>query len=126
MKQVSIIREFTFAAAHNLPFHQGLCKQKHGHNYRLEVEVAGRIQNQGPATGMIIDFGDLDAVVRETIDPMDHTDLNNLFPNPTAEIMADYIFDRLKVKLWSIYKVCVMRVRLWETDKSSAQVTGGH
>ncbi|KKN56706.1 hypothetical protein LCGC14_0569350 [marine sediment metagenome] len=131
MKEITVCKTFTFAAGHHLPYHKGLCQRPHGHNYRLEVEVAGAIKAEAnnynckdiSQTGMIIDFGQLkDVVGRLVIDRYDHTGLNDRFPNPTAEIMVEAIFARLKLELWDEYKLHLKRVRLWETDTSWAQV----
>ncbi len=52
----------------------GRCFRPHGHNYVVEVTVAGRVD---PATGMAFDLDELDATVKRTIvDLVDHHDLN--------------------------------------------------
>lgn len=53
---------------HRLPFHEGLCKNIHGHSYCMVVEVEGEINENG----MIIDFYDLGKVVNPIIDEFDH------------------------------------------------------
>ena len=42
-----VTRSFTFEAAHQLPWHPGKCRDLHGHGYRPEVTVEGRIGPQG-------------------------------------------------------------------------------
>jgi 6-pyruvoyltetrahydropterin/6-carboxytetrahydropterin synthase len=109
---LSITKLFEFEAAHHLPNHPGLCKQFHGHSYKLEVEVSG-IMNQ---SGMIIDFGDLKKIVNDCIiKKYDHTNLNDYFLPPTAEMMVDYFAKELIVSLQST-GVSLERVRLWETS----------
>ena len=88
-----MIRTFTFDAAHQLPWHTGRCRNLHGHTYRLEVTVEGPIGDDG----IVVDFADLDAVVRrEIIDRYDHTYLNDHLDNPTAELIAADIWKRLE------------------------------
>lgn len=132
MRTVSVCKTFTFAAAHYLPHHEGLCAKLHGHNYRLEVEVTGTVnqydvpfEKRPPDTGMIIDFGSLKDVINEhVISQLDHTNLNDKYENPTAEIMVNQIYTVLKDRLWLQYKLHLKRIRLWETDTSWAQVEG--
>lgn len=121
---ISVCRRFEFHAAHHLPFHTGKCKQIHGHSYFLEVEVTGHIQTRefdkdNPQAGMILDFGDLKEIVNKcVIDKLDHKDLNDLWENPTAEIMVG------DIARWidnAIDYADLLRVRLWETSNSYAE-----
>ncbi|TAM89962.1 6-carboxytetrahydropterin synthase QueD [bacterium] len=109
---------FGFEAAHVLPHHPGKCSRLHGHSYRLEIVVEGPLQHAGPAAGMVMDFGDLKAVVRRTvIDVLDHSDLNAAIPNPTAEEIAAWIWGHLERELPMLH-----RVVLWETATAYAAI----
>jgi 6-pyruvoyltetrahydropterin/6-carboxytetrahydropterin synthase len=73
---IRITKEFKFEMAHALPGYDGLCKNIHGHSYELMVTLAGNpisdINN--PKNGMVMDFGDLKMIVRNTIvDIFDHS-----------------------------------------------------
>jgi 6-pyruvoyltetrahydropterin/6-carboxytetrahydropterin synthase len=115
--RASVTRSFRFEAAHQLPWHDGACRNLHGHSYRLEVTVEGPIGAQG----MVIDFGDLKAVVgRQVLDRFDHRYLNDLFDNPTAELIAAEIWKSLEAE-----GLGVSRIRLWETDTCSVEISGG-
>lgn len=57
-----------FDAAHVIPGHPK-CGQLHGHTYALHAEVHGEID---PASGFILDFGDVKRVLREVADRLDH------------------------------------------------------
>ena len=121
---ISVTRKFTFESAHNLPHYEGKCHNIHGHSYTLEVTVSGNLINDtdNPKCGMIIDFHDLDALVKDKIiNVMDHTYLNDIFSNPTAENMVLGIFNALKEALPTSLKL--VRCRLWETDNSYAECT---
>lgn len=114
----SVTKIFEFAAAHNLPHHQGLCKHFHGHNYKLEVSVSGEVTTP---EGMIIDFSDLKHLIKtHIIDEYDHSNLNDHFENPTAEIMVEHIYHKLVHVFDGALKV--VKVRLWETSTSYAEV----
>ena len=115
--RTTVTRSFTFEAAHQLPWHNGACRNLHGHGYRLEVTVAGPINDDG----IVIDFADLGAIVRrEVVDRYDHTYLNDLLDNPTAELIAQDAFKRLEAS-----GLEVARLRLWETDNCSVEIVGG-
>ncbi len=115
--RTTVTRAFTFEAAHQLPWHTGACRNLHGHGYRLEVTVAGPINDDG----IVIDFADLGAIVRrELIERYDHTYLNDLLDNPTAELIAQDAFKRLEAA-----GLEVARLRLWETDDCSVEIVGG-
>jgi 6-pyruvoyltetrahydropterin/6-carboxytetrahydropterin synthase len=103
----------------------GKCANLHGHNYVLEVVVAGQID---PATGYVLDLKQLsDVISRRVIQDVDHRNLNTDVPwlegrIPTAENLALAFWERLR----SALPDGVLRsVRLWETDKNWAQI-GDH
>lgn len=115
--KTSVTCTFTFEAAHQLPWHSGACQRLHGHSYRLEVTVAGPLGPQG----IVIDFADVRRVVEaEVVDRYDHTYLNDLIDNPTAELIAHDTWKRLEST-----GLGVSRIRLWETPNSFVEVTSG-
>ena len=87
----------------------------HGHNYTLEVTVAGEID---PATGMVLNVKDLKKLLEsEVLEPMDHKFLNVEVADfvsriPTTENIAIQIWNRVAPKL-SFGRL--HRVRLYET-----------
>jgi 6-pyruvoyltetrahydropterin/6-carboxytetrahydropterin synthase len=112
---------FSFSAAHRLPSHKGLCRRLHGHTYKLEVRVSGEpITSQiCPDWGMIIDFTELKNIVKEVVlDSHDHVYLNDIYPNPTAEVMVYAIAKAIHEKL--PVRVHLKMVKLWETETSYA------
>ena len=113
---------FTFEAAHSLPNHNGHCKRLHGHSYKLEVKVEGKIisDNTSPETGMVSDFSRLKATVKSELDKWDHTNLNDRFENPTAEVMCTYLALALQKKL-SVTPVKLVSLKLWETENNFVQ-----
>ena len=73
---IRLTKEFTFESAHALAGYDGKCREIHGHSYRLFVTVKGipSQDEQDPKLGMVMDFGDLKAIVaREIIDRLDHS-----------------------------------------------------
>jgi 6-pyruvoyltetrahydropterin/6-carboxytetrahydropterin synthase len=98
------------------------CANLHGHNYVLEVVVAGEID---PATGYVLDLKQLsDVISRQVIEHVDHRNLNTDVPwlegvIPTAENLAVAFWERIRSELPS---GSLRSVRLWETDKNWAEV----
>ena len=72
---IRITKTFDFEAAHALDGYEGKCKDIHGHSYHLETTFIGapkKDENQ-PDCGMVVDFGDVKAIVKEKILPLfDH------------------------------------------------------
>jgi 6-pyruvoyltetrahydropterin/6-carboxytetrahydropterin synthase len=109
--------EFMFPAAHHLPHYDGPCRNPHGHNYRLQVTVEGK---PDAWSGMIIDFVELKRLVHETVlAKVDHSDLNALMENPTAERIAVWIWERLAPALKGLREV-----RLYEQDDCYVTYSG--
>jgi 6-pyruvoyltetrahydropterin/6-carboxytetrahydropterin synthase len=128
--KLSLTRRYRFAASHRLhrpEFSEseneriyGKCSNPygHGHNYSLEVTVAGAVD---PATGMVANLCELDPFVeREVIGAFDHKYLNEEVPEfasevPTAENICREIYRRLK----NFPATRFERVRIEETSKNS-------
>nr|WP_211302948.1 6-carboxytetrahydropterin synthase QueD [Allonocardiopsis opalescens] len=93
---IEIFREFAFEAAHRLPNvptgHK--CARLHGHSFRVEVHVIGDVD---PATGWLMDFAEIKAAFKPLLDQLDHYYLNDVpgLENPTSEVLAKWIWDRL-------------------------------
>src|SRR5689334_15135840 len=92
-----IFKEFTFEAAHRLPFvpdgHK--CGRLHGHSFRVALHVAGPVE---PVSGWLMDFGDLKDAFAPLYERLDHNYLNDIegLENPTSENLARWIWDNLK------------------------------
>ena len=118
----SIGKIFFFSAAHELPYHEGQCKELHGHNWRLDVQVTGPIQTNRSSTDMIMDFQDLDYTVNELIiKTHDHKYLNAIYENPVAENMIHDFAMILGENL--PHPIKLVSLRLWETEKCYAEWT---
>jgi len=123
---IYLTRKIEFSAAHyyNNPAWSpeenarvfGKCANlnSHGHNYVLEVTVAG---TPDPVTGMVLDLKELKEILeREIMQRMDHRHLNHEVPElagkiPTTENVAATIWNLLQPK---ITKGNLHRVRLYE------------
>tara|TARA_Y100000310_G_C20653788_1_gene800890 strand:- start:600 stop:944 length:345 start_codon:yes stop_codon:yes gene_type:complete len=109
-------KTFSFDAAHKLEWHNGKCKDLHGHTYKFEVLIKGEVNR----AGIVIDFGDLKEIVKdEVLEFLDHKYLNDIIENPTAEEIVVWIWGKLKEKLEGLYEI-----KLWETESSFAVYRG--
>lgn len=139
---VHLTRRYRFSAAHRLHTEAlsaeenarvyGKCNNPfgHGHNYVLDVTVAGPID---PATGMVCDLAVLDdAVQREILDRFDEVHLNLDAENfrtriPTAETLCLEIFRLLQPPLAGVGgsgQAHLRRVRLEETSSNFFEYEG--
>ena len=112
-----------FSAAHLLRDYDGPCSRLHGHNWKVEVNVACRELNE---IGMGVDFSDIKAATKTLIEKMDHRNLNDIPPfdkiNPTAENLAAYFYKILSIEL-NDARVAVKNVTIWETDRACVSYT---
>lgn len=139
---MKITKIFTFDSSHMLDGHDGKCQNLHGHTYKLEITVSDGLIQGGAKDGMVMDFTDLKAIVKQQIiDPFDHAfiydgsneresriaalleewDMKTLRLNrrTTAEHMSIEMYGRLKKA-----GVNVCSVKLWETPTSCAEYEG--
>lgn len=105
---MEIFKEFTFEAAHRLPnVPEGhKCRRLHGHSYRCEVHVTGTVD---PQLGWIVDFAELKTAFAPLQEQLDHNYLNEVegLSNPTSEVVARWVWARLKPRLPGLSAVCI-------------------
>ena len=141
--KIRLTKEFSFETGHALFGYDGLCKNVHGHSYKLSVTVIGTPleDSEDPKHGMVIDFSVLKKIVNnEIVIPFDHsTVLNILTPHieianemekrghkiirvnyqPTSELMVIDFADKLLKKLPERIKLFSLKLR--ETETSYAE-----
>jgi len=132
----TIAKEFRWEMGHRLPFHTGLCKNIHGHSYKLRVELEGELDENG----MVMDFYDITTIVQPIIDRLDHAFMCDeqdavmiefFLTNPmktevvpfvtTAENISNWLLQEIEETLkhnTRIHRICV---RLHETERSYAE-----
>lgn len=133
---IELTQCFEFSASHRLHVPSmsdeenrrcfGKCNNPrgHGHNYRVEVTVAGELED---ASGSVLPLPQFEAVVkREVIDRLDHKHLNEDVPefaraNPSVENIVKIIWGYLEGRLGP---ATLRRVRVWETAKTYAEYGG--
>jgi len=109
-----ISKRFEFSASHQLrglpPAHQ--CGRLHGHNYTVEVVLESTAIDH---TGFVRDYGELAPLKKWLDDTFDHRHVNDTLPQPTAEWMAKFIFDKAASMFHEVVAVTVS-----ETGKTTA------
>jgi 6-pyruvoyltetrahydropterin/6-carboxytetrahydropterin synthase len=150
MSRVYVTKEVTFDTAHQLLNHLGLCKNIHGHTYKVQVTVTAPVTQQGsknPSEGMIVDFKELKQLIKDVIvNNYDHTyvaagdepildkikelglKLHIIGVRPTAENMAVVMFDELQQAIQDNYfsfpNIELEKIRVYETPTSWADYMG--
>jgi 6-pyruvoyltetrahydropterin/6-carboxytetrahydropterin synthase len=132
---MKIAKEFKWEMGHRLPFHEGKCRNLHGHSYRCMIELTG----QPDKNGMLLDYYELKKIVDPIIDKMDHSFMvyekdfeliemldklgsNKLVVNfeSTAENICVYLLNEIR-KSSLPPNVESVKVRVLETDNTYAE-----
>lgn len=139
---VSITRRATFSASHyywneawsaeqnERVFGRCANRNGHGHNYTLEVTVAGE---PDPVTGFVVDLKWLKGVMeREVLARYDHRHLNLEVEEfaagkmtPTTENIAIAVWRRLEPEVNAAGGAQLSRIRVYETPEIFAEYRGG-
>lgn len=143
MSFIRITKQFTFETGHALYGYDGKCRNVHGHSYKLSVTVIGQpiTDKTHVKYGMVIDFTDLKAIVKEeVVDQFDHaTVFNKNTPHvelakeleqrghhvilvdyqPTSENLVIDFAQRIKNRLPQ--NIQLFSLRLQETESSYAE-----
>jgi 6-pyruvoyltetrahydropterin/6-carboxytetrahydropterin synthase len=114
--KMMITKTFRFESAHKLNNYHGKCANLHGHSYALHVSVKGAVDSNG----FVMDFCKLkDIVNKKVVSKLDHTFLNEIVRQPTAENLAKWAWNQLKDSL------NLHEIKLWETETSYVSYKGG-
>jgi len=118
-----ISKKVSFDAAHWLPNYLGKCSQLHGHRWTVELGIEGRIMEE---QGFVVDFSKIkDWLINNVVEEFDHTCLNNMIDNPTAENLALDIKKKYKETGFTISgDVNLAYIRVWETPDRMVELQG--
>jgi 6-pyruvoyltetrahydropterin/6-carboxytetrahydropterin synthase len=113
-KSISVTKEFSFDAAHNLDNYHGKCESLHGHTWRVQVTAAGKLKKDG----MVLDFSEMKQTIEEKVrNILDHKYLNDIIKQPTAENIGLWIYAQLSSSLPGITKI-----KVFESSTSFATI----
>jgi 6-pyruvoyltetrahydropterin/6-carboxytetrahydropterin synthase len=97
---MEIYKDFVFESAHKLPnVPEGhKCAALHGHSYFVRVTVDGPV---GADSGWVQDFADIKQAFQPLYKQLDHHYMNEIagLENPTSEVLAVWLWERLKPEL---------------------------
>lgn len=141
---MKVTKEVTFDSAHMLSHYSGKCHNLHGHTYKLQVSLEGKLSSDGNDESMVMDFNELKQYMDSVVDMFDHaiifsdkehrSEAENalmewadkysmnyiVIPGKcTSECMVKYIEQQI-LEIVDMYEVTV-GVRLWETPTSFAE-----
>ncbi|MGI6369937.1 MAG: 6-carboxytetrahydropterin synthase [Ignavibacteria bacterium] len=135
---MKIAKNFYWEMGHRLPNHNGLCKNLHGHSYKMRVELEGQLNENK----MLIDYYDLSKIANKVIEPFDHAFLcekedklvldflqQNGFKtllfhcSSTVENITYYMLDLLAEELRSYSNIEKITVRIYETSDVYAEAS---
>lgn len=98
--KMELRKSFQFEAAHLLPHlpKNHKCRRLHGHSFRVELVVSGECD---PKLGWLMDYADIKAAFKPLWEKLDHHYLNEIpgLENPTSEVVAIWIWKKLKPRL---------------------------
>jgi len=134
---MKIAKEFRWEMGHRLPEHFGLCKNIHGHSYKMIVEFEGELdKNQ-----MVIDYYDVERIINPVIEKLDHAFMVNIEDNivleflekmnskkvvvgfnSTAENICNYLLSEIK-KCSLPANISSVKIRVYETQFDYAEET---
>lgn len=112
---IKLIR--SFSSAHRLPHYDGPCHDLHGHTWKAVFVIEGPVKEDG----MVCDF----KVVKKLLDENlpDHQLLNDWVENPTAENLAQFLFQKTGAELAQM-NLTLKTLEIWESDNAAAIVEG--
>ena len=106
---ITVSKEFVFDAAHMLAGHEGLCRNIHGHTYKVLVEVFYKdiwneeVITSGPSEGMVVDFKHLkEALNQGLFDKLDHAFVYNSESASTIETRLVDTMKELELKTYAM------------------------
>lgn len=132
---MKIAKEFNWEMGHRLPFHEGKCKNLHGHSYKCIVEVTGEPDKHG----MVLDYFEMKKIIGPIIEELDHSFMvgrndkevieflekinsQKVVVNfeSTAENICLYLLDKIKAAALP-KNVASVKVKVFETENSYAE-----
>lgn len=111
MSTIEIYKQYTFDSAHYLtkvPADHP-CSNVHGHTYTLIITLQGLVDQRG----FVLDYHEMDAVIKPVIAKYDHKLLNEFVENPTCENLIMQFYKELQT-------LPLMQLELKETQKTGA------
>ncbi len=132
---MKIAKEFHWEMGHRLPEHFGLCKNIHGHSYKMIVEFEGELDERG----IVIDFYDVEKIINPIIEKLDHAFMVKDDDQITVEFLEKLDSKKVVVDFFAtVENICIyisdkiiksnlpknikfIKVRVYETSEDYAE-----
>jgi len=133
-----IAKEYHWEMSHRLPFHDGPCKNLHGHSYKLILSLEGVLDKNS----MVLDYYEIDRIIRPMMNQLDHAFLcdkddkmmidfleNNGFKYSiipyvtTSENLVTYFLDTIKKDFQKFDNLLTLSITVFETIDAFAERT---
>ena len=132
--QIRLYKEVSFDASHRLLHYRGKCHNLHGHRWKVEIQLTGRVDEQ---TNILVDYNEIKKIVERydhqiilnASDPMVQR-IEEFHPvvttpgDPTSELLAILIRDAIEAEYASSGReIRVESIRVWESPTCYAELT---
>lgn len=132
---MKIAKEFTWEMGHRLPFHEGKCKNLHGHSYKCMVELTG----EPDKNGIVLDYYDVKKIIEPIIDELDHSFMVNkndielieaLDKLQSRKVVVDFETTAENICIYLLKKISqaklpgnisLLKVKVFETENTYAE-----
>ncbi len=131
-------KEYKWEMSHRLPFHEGPCKNLHGHSYKMFVILEGIPDSNS----MVLDYYDIDRFVKPLLDKLDHSFLCDasdslminflrengfkfhIMPNyTTSENIVNYFLELAGKHFSQFGNIRNLSIKIYETEDAYAERT---
>ncbi|MEW6196875.1 MAG: 6-carboxytetrahydropterin synthase QueD [Bacteroidota bacterium] len=132
---MKIAKEFNWEMGHRLPFHEGKCRNLHGHSYKCMVEVTG----EPDKNGIVLDYYDLKKIIDPVIDQLDHSFMVNTSDKElidaldklgSRKVVVDFETTAENICIYLLKKISqeklpgnisLLKVKVFETENTYAE-----
>lgn len=83
------------------------CSKMHGHSFKIVLTLVGDLD---PKIGWVVDYHEITKIMKPILDQLDHKVLNEVsgLENPTSELLAKWLFEKIRVNLPQLRCVSIM------------------
>lgn len=132
--QIRLYKEVSFDASHRLLHYRGKCHNLHGHRWKVEIRLTGRVDEQ---TNILVDYNEIKKVINRYDHQIILNEADPMVPrieefhpviktpgDPTSELLAVLIRDAIEAEYsGSGRNICVENIRVWESPTCYAELT---
>lgn len=131
-----IAKEYTWEMSHRLPFHDGPCKNIHGHSYKMIIGLEGELDKNS----MVLDYYEIDRIIKPMMNQLDHAFLCDKDDNMMIEFLASngfkysiipyvttsenivtYFLDKVKEEFQKFNNLLTLSISVYETIDAYAE-----